>query len=65
LIVGPDGAVMAGPVEKEETIVYAVIEVKKVEELRMRFDATGHYGRPDVFSVNINQGRQNHISGLS
>ena len=61
VIVGPDGEVMSGPVENEETILYAEIDVKKVEEMRMRFDAAGHYGRPDVFSVSVNRQRQDHL----
>lgn len=60
LIVGPDGEVMAGPVEKEETILYADLGVTRVNELRMRFDAAGHYDRPDVFSVTIDRDRQDH-----
>jgi nitrilase len=61
VIVGPDGEPMSGPVEKDETILYAEIDVKKVNELRMRFDAAGHYGRPDVFSVSVSCERQDHI----
>lgn len=61
LIVDPDGTVLAGPVEKEEIILYADIDVRKVVEQRMRFDAAGHYARPDVFSVDINVERKDHV----
>lgn len=61
VIVGPDGEPIVGPVEKDETILYADVDVKKVKESRMRFDPAGHYGRPDVFSITVNRERQEHI----
>jgi nitrilase len=61
VVVGPEGDLLSGPAEKIETIVYADIDAKKVHELRMRFDAAGHYGRPDIFSFGVNRERQNHI----
>lgn len=61
VIVGPDGEPMVGPVEKDEMILYADVDVKKVKEFRMRFDAAGHYGRPDVFSITVNRERQDHM----
>ena len=58
MIAGPDGSVLAGPIQNEETIVYADIDTDVVLEERQNFDPAGHYGRPDVFRVMVNRSRQ-------
>ncbi len=51
VIVGPDGAVLAGPVrEREETLV-ADLDLAKVSAARRFMDPTGHYNRPDIFRL--------------
>jgi nitrilase len=55
LIVDPDGKVLAGPAEKEETILYAEIERDKLTGPRFQLDTAGHYSRPDVFSLTVNR----------
>jgi nitrilase len=57
-IIGPDGHWVAGPVAHEATIVYGDIDLGRVEEEQMAFDAAGHYGRPDVFQLTVDSRRQ-------
>jgi nitrilase len=52
-IVGPDGAYLAGPLWDEEGILYAELDRTRLFEERQRFDAAGHYHRPDVFRLEI------------
>jgi nitrilase len=53
VIVGPDGAVVAGPVrEREETLV-AELDLRTVAAHRRLMDPTGHYNRPDVFRLHV------------
>ena len=49
VIIGPDGAVLAGPVFDEEIILTAEIDLRRITEEQMTLDVTGHYARPDVF----------------
>lgn len=48
-IIGPNGQFLAGPLEGEEGILYADIDLKQIIKAKRMFDAVGHYARPDVF----------------
>jgi nitrilase len=52
-IVDPFGDVIAGPDFSGETILYAEIDPTDIERARFDFDVTGHYARPDVFSLAV------------
>jgi nitrilase len=53
-ILGPDGAYLAGPLYDEEGILYAELHPARLYEERQRFDAAGHYHRPDVLGLTLN-----------
>jgi len=50
-ILAPDGSYLAGPLWDEEGILYAELDPQVLYEERQRFDAAGHYHRPDVLSL--------------
>jgi nitrilase len=52
-ILGPDGAYLAGPHYDEEGILYAELDPARLHEERQRFDAAGHYHRPDVLRLDV------------
>lgn len=54
-IVGPDGEVLAGPLEAEEGILYADINLDDIISAKRMFDVVGHYSRPDVFEFRVNK----------
>jgi nitrilase len=54
VIVSPLGKVLAGPLFGEEGILYADLDMAKVAQSKYDFDVTGHYARPDVFQLIIN-----------
>jgi nitrilase len=53
IIVDPTGTVLAGPVEEEERIVTAELDLSLVATTRRFFDPVGHYNRPDVFRLAV------------
>ena len=57
-VAAPDGSWLVPPVEHEEGLVIADIDVAEVRRARQNFDPTGHYGRPDVFSVSVDRRRR-------
>jgi nitrilase len=54
LICDPEGEILAGPMVKEQGILYAEIDPARVRSAKLEFDAVGHYSRPDVFRLNVN-----------
>jgi predicted amidohydrolase len=56
-IIGPDGAVIAGPAPPEETILTADLDLSRINEEHLTLDVTGHYSRPDVFEFRVKSGR--------
>ena len=54
-IVNPLGRVLAGPHFGGETILTADLDLNEIGRGKFDFDATGHYSRPDVFQLNVNE----------
>ncbi|KAK4700077.1 nitrilase, partial [Phenoliferia sp. Uapishka_3] len=52
-IVDPLGNVLAGPLWDVEGIIYADIDLAKLNGYKLDFDVCGHYGREDVFSYGV------------
>jgi nitrilase len=52
-IVGPDGEFLAEPLWDAEGILYADLDPQRLYEERQRFDAAGHYSRPDVLRLQV------------
>jgi predicted amidohydrolase len=54
-IVGPDGEWVAGPVAGREEIVYGEVDLDRIAAEQQALDTAGHYHRPDVFSVTVDE----------
>lgn len=54
-IVSPLGEVLAGPLYDQEGILYAELEWDDLVRSKVDFDAVGHYARPDVFQLVVDQ----------
>ena len=55
-IISPLGEVIAGPLFDEEGILYADLDMGEIVRARVDFDVVGHYARPDVFQLVVNEG---------
>lgn len=54
-IINPLGEILAGPDFEGETILTAELDLADIVRGKYDFDATGHYARPDVFSLSVNE----------
>lgn len=54
-IVSPLGEVLAGPVFGSEAILTAELDMGEIARGKYDFDAVGHYARPDIFRLHVNQ----------
>ena len=54
-IVGPLGQLLVGPQYEGETILTADLDLEEIGRSRFDFDVTGHYARPDVFQLIVNE----------
>lgn len=61
-IIAPRGTVLAGPVYDEEAILVADMDKADLPRGKYDFDAVGHYARPDIFQLHVNEGRNDAVS---
>ncbi len=54
-IVGPLGEVLAGPAFDGETILYTDIDLDEIVRGKYDFDVVGHYARPDIFALSVDE----------
>ncbi|MGM0741124.1 MAG: carbon-nitrogen hydrolase family protein [Pseudomonadota bacterium] len=62
VIYQPFGGALAGPMHKEKGLLIADIDVAVARASRRKFDASGHYARPDVFSLSVNRAVQRPVT---
>jgi len=62
VIYKPFGGAVAGPMHKEKGLLVADIDVAAARASRRKFDASGHYARPDVFSLSVNREAQRPVT---
>lgn len=55
MVVGPLGQVLAGPYFEGEAILYAEIDPGEIVRGKYDFDVAGHYARPDVFQLRVDE----------
>jgi nitrilase len=57
-LAAPDGTWIIEPIIEQEIVVTATIDLNEVRKERQNFDPSGHYSRPDVFRLTVNNERQ-------
>lgn len=57
-VVGPLGDYVVEPLYNEEGILLATLDPAKIVQSRFDFDVVGHYSRPDIFQLIVNENKQ-------
>ncbi|SSW64282.1 carbon-nitrogen hydrolase family protein [Achromobacter veterisilvae] len=55
VIVGPMGDVLAGPLRGKAGLLTAQVDTDELVRARYDFDVVGHYSRPDIFSLTVDE----------
>jgi len=64
-IVSPSGEYLAGPLVDQEGILVADIDLAEVARGKFDLDVAGHYARPDIFQLTINERPTHPIRALN
>jgi nitrilase len=54
--------VLAGPDFSGETILTAQVDLAEITRARLDFDVAGHYARPDVFELLVDETRRSPVT---
>ena len=54
-IINPLGKIIAGPLRNKSGILTANIDLNEIIKGQYDFDVKGHYSRPDIFKLNVNE----------
>ena len=54
-IISPMGKVLAGPLFDQEGILSATLDLGEIARSKFDFNVVGHYSRPDVFQLMVNE----------
>ncbi len=60
-IISPFGEYLAGPIYDTEEVLVADLDMNMLAEARIDFDPVGHYARPDIFKLYVNETPMNHV----
>jgi len=58
-IISPFGEILAGPIYGEEIILTAELDKSEIIRGKYDLDVVGHYARPDIFTLSVNEKPQN------
>jgi len=62
LVIAPGGEIVAGPMREEAGILYCDIDRERVGIAKRAFDVAGHYARPDIFTLQVNNSVQTPVT---
>ncbi|GGI93460.1 nitrilase [Polymorphobacter multimanifer] len=62
LIIGPLGDILAGPLGPEPGLLTAEIDLASLPGARFDLDVSGHYARPDLFTLHVDERPRINVS---
>ena len=60
-IVAPDASYLAGPAPAQATTLYADLDLGRITQGHLALDVDGHYARPDIFQLTVNDRPQANV----
>ena len=54
-VISPSGEYLAGPLFNKEEIIPAELDLTELIRGKFDLDVTGHYAKPDVFQLTVNE----------
>jgi nitrilase len=61
VIISPLGEQLVDPLFDKEGLISAEINTNKITEARYDFDVNGHYSRPDIFTLEVNERHKKNV----
>ncbi len=55
VVLKPMGKVVAGPLKREKSVLYAEVDKEEARRARRSLDVCGHYARADIFSFSVDR----------
>ncbi|RHN60457.1 Bifunctional nitrilase/nitrile hydratase NIT4B [Medicago truncatula] len=65
VILSPSGTVLAGPNYDGEALISADLDIGEIARAKFDFDVVGHYARPEVLSLIVNDQPTNPVTFAS
>lgn len=63
-IVGPLGDYIREPIFGQEDLLIADLDLRDIASSQFDFDAVGHYSRPDVFQLLVNEEKKENVQWI-
>ncbi|MFG1623436.1 nitrilase-related carbon-nitrogen hydrolase [Kribbella sp. NPDC049227] len=61
VVISPLGEILAGPLRGGEGVLLAELDLGDLDRGRFDFDPNGHYARPDLFTLQVNESPQHTV----
>ena len=61
-VVNPHGEFLAEPNHRSEAMLIAEVDIGEIARGTYDFDVVGHYARPDVFRLHVNEAEQQAVA---